>query len=346
MRPPPVRPTALDLFSGCGGLTTGLRLAGFSVLGAIELDPLAVATYRLNHPKVRVWESDIRQVRAIRVLRELRLRPGDLDLLAGCPPCQGFSTLRTMNGVRRNRDGGNNLLFEFLRFVRVLRPKALLMENVPALASNWRLPLFRRRLHTLGYYGSFRVIDAATFGVPQRRRRMVFLAARAAEPFFAAEPTTRRTVRDAIAHLPAAGRSGDPAHDLPEVRSLRIARLIAAIPKNGGGRHDLGTTRQLECHKHCDGFYDVYGRMAWDDVAPTITTGFVNPSKGRFLHPSRNRTITLREGALLQTFPSKYRFDLSRGKYAAAQMIGNALPPELIRRQAIAIRAFLASRAK
>lgn len=118
--------------------------------------------------------------------------------------------------------------------------------------------------------------------------------------------------------------------------------MIRDIPKDGGSRTDLPRDRQLDCHKDCDGFRDIYGRMAWDKVAPTITGGCFNPSKGRFLHPEQNRAITLREAALLQTFPRRYHFDLSSGKEAAALMIGNALPPEFIRRQANQVRKAIA----
>jgi DNA (cytosine-5)-methyltransferase 1 len=120
-------------------------------------------------------------------------------------------------------------------------------------------------------------------------------------------------------------------------RAPHIEKLIKAIPKDGGSRTDLGEEWQLECHKKSDGFKDVYGRMAWDSLSPTITGGCVNPSKGRFLHPTENRAITLREAALLQTFPKNYRFPLSRGKFPAALLIGNALPPEFIRRHAEAL---------
>jgi DNA (cytosine-5)-methyltransferase 1 len=123
-------------------------------------------------------------------------------------------------------------------------------------------------------------------------------------------------------------------HDITETRSPKIAKLIKRIPKNGGGRLELPRESQLACHQRLDCFRDVYGRMAWDDVSPTITSGFVNPSKGRFLHPTQNRAITLREAALLQSFPKYYTFALDRGKYGAAALIGNALPPRFIRRLA------------
>jgi DNA (cytosine-5)-methyltransferase 1 len=138
------------------------------------------------------------------------------------------------------------------------------------------------------------------------------------------------TVRDAIGDLPLAGKSGDPLHDAPEKRSEKVARLIALVPKDGGSRSDLPKRLRLKCHQRFDGFYDVYGRMAWNDVAPTITSGCHNPSKGRFLHPTRNRAITLREAALLQGFPVDYKFPAEIKKERVSLMIGNALPPPLI----------------
>lgn len=325
------RPTAVDLFAGAGGLTLGLRRAGFRVVGAIEDDPLAVETYRRNHPEVRVWSEDIRTVPVTDVARRLGLRPGTLDLLAACPPCQSFSSLRTLNHGRRIRNPREkDLVLECLRFVRGLRPKAVMIENVPGLISDSRLRAVRRELHRLGYRSVCRVLDAADYGVPQRRRRMILLASRVGTPTLPAGNGRLCSVRDAIAGLPPAGRSGDPLHDHGENRSERVRALIRRIPRDGGSRVELGGRAQLACHKRVAGFYDVYGRMAWNAVSPTITSGFVNPSKGRFLHPSRNRTITLREAALLQTFPPRYWFSLRRGKYPLAALIGNALPPRFI----------------
>ena len=187
------------------------------------------------------------------------------------------------------------------------------------------------------------LLDVADFGVPQRRKRLVVLASRVGTMTQLQPVSTRKTVRDAIAGLPHTERSDDPLHNLGEARSERIRRLIGSIPKNGGSRSDLPKHLTLRCHANTDGYYDVYGRMAWDDVAPTITGGCINPSKGRFLHPEEDRAITLREAALLQSFPLDYAFSLERGKYAAAEMIGNALPPAFSRIQAEAIKSHLKS---
>ncbi|MBI5386114.1 MAG: DNA cytosine methyltransferase [Verrucomicrobia bacterium] len=331
------KPVAIDLYSGCGGLTLGLKQAGFKVVGAVEIDPLAVETYEANHKNVHVWPKHIRKVSVAEVRRKFGLNPGDLDLLAGCPPCQGFSTMTTLNGKRPRRDPRNNLVLEFIRFVRGLKPKAIMIENVPGLETDKRMRKVRRVLKELGYECNSDVLDAADYGVPQRRRRFILLAGRKRTIPFANPARAKRTVSSAFARLSKRRARNDPLHALGEKRSGKVTKLIRLIPKNGGNRLDLGKRRQLDCHRNCDGFKDVYGRMAWNDVAPTITGGCCNPSKGRFLHPTRNRCITLREAALLQTFPPTYFFSTKRGKFPAAQMIGNALPPEFIRRHARAV---------
>lgn len=337
-----MKPKAIDLFSGCGGLTLGLRQAGFRVIGAVECEKLAAQTYRSNHPKVHLWEQDIRDLSVKQVAEKLRLKVGELDLLAGCPPCQGFSSMRSLNGKRRVHDKRNDLMFEFLRFAKVLRPRTIMLENVPGLDNSYRLKKFKAVLRKLGYIVNSDVKNAKYFGVPQRRRRLILIAAHGQKIEFATESTAISTVKQTIGALPQAGRSGDKLHDMEENRSARIRALIKAIPKNGGSRTDLPKRRQLRCHKRCNGFKDVYGRMSWDQVAPTITSGCFNPSKGRFLHPSENRTITLREAAMLQGFPRRYRFPSRPSKQAVALLIGNALPPEFIRRHAVQIRKYLA----
>ncbi|HJP93608.1 MAG TPA: DNA cytosine methyltransferase [Pyrinomonadaceae bacterium] len=328
------KPRAIDLFSGCGGLTLGLKQAGFRVIGAVECDTLAATTYKANHPSVRVWTKDIRTVSVAEIKRKLRLKRGQLDLLAGCPPCQGFSTITTRNGnKKRSTDPRNDLVFEFMRFVRGLRPKAIMLENVPGLAKNWRLRKILAELRRQGYECTTGVLNAADYGVPQRRRRFILMAGHRMKIEFAREARSRQLVRDAIKHLSKRTRT-HALHNYKERRSQKVIKRIKQIPPNGGSRSALDKKAQLKCHKKSDGFRDVYGRMAWDDVAPTITTGCFNPSKGRFLHPTRHRAITLREAALLQSFPKTYFFSLERGRIAVAEMIGNALPPEFIRRHA------------
>lgn len=327
-------PIAIDCFAGCGGMTEGLKQAGFQVIGAIENDSKACDVYQINHPKVHLWRDDIKSISAEAIKAALNLKPGELDLLGGCPPCQGFSTLRTYNGGHYVRDKQNDLIFEFQRLILALMPKNVMMENVPGLYQNRRFKEFKSVLEAAGYSVKAKVLNVNDYGVAQRRRRLVMLASNNSTVDFASIDKTRRTVHDAIGHLPEAGKSGDPLHDLPENRSPKVKRMIAAIPENGGSRASLPKSLSLRCHDNSDGFKDVYGRMSWDKPSPTITTGCFNPSKGRFLHPVANRAITMREAALLQSFPKSYKFPSKLGKVKVAMMIGNALPPAFIKRHA------------
>ncbi len=327
-------PTAIDCFAGCGGMTEGLKQAGFRVIGAIENEPKACEVYALNHPEVKRWEKDIQTISVEAIKRALRLKKGELDLLGGCPPCQGFSTLRTYNGGRCVEDKQNDLIFEFQRLILGLLPKHVMMENVPGLYHNQRFEDFKQAIEAAGYQVKAQLLNVRDYGVPQRRRRLVLLASRVSTVDFAQRNKRQLTVKDAIGFLPKAGNSGDPLHDIPENRTPHVKKIIAAIPRNGGNRTALPKGLTLQCHKDSDGFKDVYGRMAWNKPSPTITTGCFNPSKGRFLHPTANRAITMREAALLQSFPQSYKFPIRIGKVSIAEMIGNALPPKFIARHA------------
>jgi DNA (cytosine-5)-methyltransferase 1 len=311
----------------------GLRQSGFDVLGAVECEPTAIAAYEANHPETRLWPDDIQDLTPEQVKRELGLRKGELDLLAGCPPCQGFSSMRTLNGARAINDERNNLIFDFLKFAIALKPKTLIMENVPALAKDDRNQHLIKQLEMSGYRCKVGILNAADFGVPQRRRRMLLIASRLGNIEFPPRDDSRKTVRHTIEALPPPGESGDPLHDHLCTRAPHVLEIIRAIPWDGGSRSDLGKERQLRCHQMCDGFKDVYGRMKWDDVSPTITSGCINPSKGRFLHPQQDRAITLREASLLQGFTPDYVFPIERGRYPVAALIGNAVPAEFVKRQ-------------
>lgn len=329
--------TAVDLFSGCGGLTLGLRSAGFRVVGAVEVDPMAARVYEANH-RLKVRVSDIRDVDPSGLYQAKKFGRRRLDLLAGCPPCQGFSRMRTLNGARSVDDPRNELLCEFLRFVKVLRPHSIMMENVPGMARDVRFHRFCESLDRCGYVGQYRVVNAADYGVPQRRHRLIFLAGyRVRIPF--GQPSPRpKTVKDVIYDVPKAGDSGDYAHDIPERRTQKVKSMIRHIPKDGGSRRDLPKDLRLACHDRCGGFGDVYGRLSWGTVASTITGGCFNPSKGRFLHPEEDRAITIREAALLQGFPADYDFLREFGKEALARMVGNALPPPFVEAHSRSIR--------
>jgi DNA (cytosine-5)-methyltransferase 1 len=333
--------TAIDLFSGCGGLTEGLKQAGFKVLCAIEIDLKARETYTLNHPDVPFAGLDIREVASIDLLKISGLQKGELDLLAGCPPCQGFSSIRRRNKSRAVTDKRNDLIEDFSRITLALLPKLVMLENVPRLIEYRKFQNFVRALKSLGYKTTVQILDVADFGVPQRRKRLILAANRIGDVLIGTPSDARLNVKSAIGGLAKAGKSGDPLHDALCNRSPRVEALIAAIPKNGGSRSSLPSELQLKCHRNTLGFGDVYGRMSWENPSPTITGGCGSPSKGRFLHPNENRVITLREAALLQGFPSNYQFDLRHGKDSISLMIGNALPPPFIARHALAMAGSL-----
>lgn len=315
---------ATDLFSGCGGLTTGLKRAGFMVVSGVEIDKLAASTYKLNHPEIELIERDVATVRS----QELRPRgTGHIHLVAGCPPCQGFSRVRRRNRPDAADDPRNNLISEFLRIVRALQPDAVFLENVPGIENDSRFQHFIKCIERLGYLVNWQALELSDYGIPQRRSRVVLLAGKGFTIPMPYRCWKVRTVRDAIGDLPPPRRSRNFLHRVVTQHDERILQRIRAVPRNGGSRSSWAKELRLECHSEFEGFRDVYGRMAWDEPAPTITGGCINASKGRFIHPRQDRAITLMEAALLQTFGRRYRFDLRRGRYAAAEMIGNALPP-------------------
>ena len=337
--------TAIDLFCGAGGLTEGLKQAGFDVIGAVEINSIISNTYKLNHKTTHLWNKPIQDLAAKEVLQILKIKKGELSLLAGCPPCQGFSTLRTKNAVSSVYDERNDLVFQMLRLVEELLPKSVLIENVPGLAKDPRINEVLKRLKKLGYHvdnETLQVHDISEYGVPQRRKRMILMCGRRQKIPFASKSRSRTTVKRAINNLHTPGTGSDPLHDYPVNRTEKVKKMISLIPKDGGSRKDLPQEYWLPCHlKYPNGFRDVYGRMKWDDVAPTITGGCINPSKGRFLHPEENRAITLREAALLQTFPKNYKFPIDIAREKIALMIGNALPPAYIKKQAEQIKKVL-----
>jgi DNA (cytosine-5)-methyltransferase 1 len=327
------RPVAVDLFCGSGAVTAALRSQGYRVALAIDNDPVACRTYKLNHYRTRLICDDIKRVDPV-VHPKMR-GLGAVDLLVVCAPCQPFSS------QNRNRGGDDRaeLILEAVKFASALRPKVVLFENVSGLAAACNRVLLnrlRREFEAQGYHlGEPRRIDAADLGVPQRRVRCVMLAAATKEAlsdFQSAQLAQRSvTVRDAIGHLPSlrsGERGSDPLH-FARVHQDIVLQRLKHIPIDGGGREHLPPHLVLKCHEgRRTSFSDVYGRMSWDDVAPTLTTGCTDVTKGRFAHPEQNRAITLREAALLQTFPETYRFYGNAAQIA--RQIGNAVPVRMV----------------
>ncbi|PTQ51376.1 MAG: DNA-cytosine methyltransferase [Hydrogenibacillus schlegelii] len=332
----------IDLFSGSGGVTLGFKNRGFRVLAAVEIDPVAAETYRLNHPEVILFERDVRTVDPSEMMDVCGLRPGELTVLSVCAPCQPFS----VQNRSKKEDPRVTLILEALRFVRSMKPEFVFFENVPGLYRGRYRDVLEELIRGLEYEGygisGPKVVDAADYGVPQFRKRLIMLAASGGrvlpfpEPTHASPETARqtgkkpwRTVREAFRGLPPL-RSGekdenDPLHRARKHRPVAMERL-KYIPKDGGSRHSLPSHLQLSCHVGDGnlGFHDVYGRMEYDRPSNTLTTGCTNLTKGRFAHPEQDRAITPREAARLQTFPDDYRFAGSYEQISA--QIGNAVP--------------------
>jgi DNA (cytosine-5)-methyltransferase 1 len=327
---------SIDLFAGCGGLTEGMKQAGFKVCAGIEINNDASECYRLNHPEVTLIQDDIRKVS----LDEIKsiLNNNQIHLLAGCPPCQSFSSIRRLNRKIFIKDKRNSLIFEYFRFVKELKPFTIMLENVPVLKEYKPFQELLYEFCKLGYRLDLDVVDIQYYGVPQRRKRLILVGSRLGAIKIAGKVAFKNTVRDAIGNLESIKKTNDPLHKIVAGHSPRIMKLIKMIPLDGGGRINLSKNYQLRCHtKENVGFTDIYGRLSWDEVSSTITGGCLNPSKGRFLHPSENRCITAREAALLQTFPRDYQFPLNISKTSLALLIGNALPPEFSRIQSLNI---------
>ncbi len=327
----------VDLFAGAGGLSLAARQAGFEVSLAVEQDCHAAATYRQNLVRgrrpTRLLEADIRQLDPVRLADETLRRRGQIHLMLGGPPCQGFSTHRLNDtGVSDRR---NDLIHVYFDFVRAFKPHAFLMENVPGML--WpRHSAALARFYDEGRSAGYRlfrpvVLDSRNYGVPQRRRRVFILGVQPGtmRDDFAWPPTPAYNadgsggllpwLNCSPAFLPA--QRGDP-NDVHMNHSDELVAAFARTPANGGSRRDSGRT--LACHEEHDGHNDVYGRIDPGKPAPTMTTACINPSKGRFVHPVLNHGITLRQAARIQTFPDSFRFE--GGLMAAGSQIGNAVP--------------------
>lgn len=332
---------AIDLFSGCGGLSKGLEDAEINVSYAVELESRIAEVYKENHPKTVMINKDIRQITDA----EFASLGKNVDLVAGCPPCQGFTRINRNNAKSKFNDSRNTLILEYLRAIKIIRPKFIMMENVPEIVHFDKFDYTINELKKMNYNVSYRIINVSDFGVPQNRKRLILVGSRVASvelPTFNSKKTI--TVRDAIGDLKSPENTDDVLQKIHSTHTQRILEIIKLIPKDGGSRMDLPKKYWLDCHKKKNvGFRDVYGRMSWDKPSPTITGGCLSPSKGRFLHPTQNRSISIREASLLQGFPANYKFNPSYPKSLLAQMIGNAIPPQVAKVQGMYIVSLSAS---
>jgi DNA (cytosine-5)-methyltransferase 1 len=336
---------AADLFAGAGGSTEGLKLAGYDVRVAVEFDPACARSYRSNHRSTTLFEKDITEVRPTELLRALGLGVGELDLLNACPPCQGFSSL----GMQDADDKRNDLVSTVLDFIVAIRPKVFILENVPGLARDRRMKALLDSVRASGYAVTSYELNATDFGVPQNRKRLIAMGVDGATdgllPGHPAEilPVSFRRDHDRITKVLAqAGplRGTKDRLHRGRVSTPKVAERIKLIPKNGG-RFDLPEDHQLDCHKSLRSRSAAasYGRMRLDEPAPTLTTRCTTPACGRFVHPVRDRGITLREAALIQTFPGRYDFE---GTYQEIEgQIGNAVPVRMAQGLAMAARELL-----
>ena len=339
--------TAVDFFSGMGMMTYGHLMEGINVVAGLEIDGRRCGVYEDNL-KVRAFRADLSSLTAaeLRGMTEGAKRP---LVAVGCPPCQSFSSLHRTRGAAAAFDPRTELVSRFGTLAVSLKPEAIVFENVGGILNRQNLPYFGRYLKALeasGYLTASGVLDAADFGVPQHRRRVIAVSVRrglGAEPSLP-EPTHSRdggagrrkwvTVRDAIGDLKPLNSGerdpGDPLH-YARLHTENTLKIIRAIPKDGGSRRDLPDELVLPCHRRLGrrGAESVYGRMKWDEPSPTITSRAISPSSGRFIHPEQDRGITLREMARLQTIPDDFK--TAGPTEAVAGMIGDAVPPELAR---------------
>lgn len=333
--------SVVDLFCGAGGLSYGLKMSGMGVSAGIDIDPCCRHPFEANVGS-RFLKMDVSSMDPGFLSS---LYPGNsVRVLAGCAPCQPFSSYT--QGMDRDRWGA---LARYADLVRAVRPDVIAMENVPGLA---RRPVFQKYLRTLkacGYHADYRVVNCADYGVPQNRRRLVLLASRYPGIRVAGPaPGPRPTVRSAIGHLDTleAGSSSrdDPLHRASRLMAVNMRRMRSS--RQGGTWRDWDRRLRAGCHTRGSGtrYSGVYGRMSWDEPSPTITTQFYGFGSGRFGHPSQDRALSLREGAILQSFPDGYSFVQPGSPISikpVGRLIGNAVPVGLGRAMGMSIMGHL-----
>ena len=327
---------AVDFFCSAGGVTCGFKQAGIDVLGGIDIDQACQVTYEKNN-NAKFLREDVSSLGKGKIAETFGITKNQDDLIfVGCSPCQYYSNIKT---DKSKSEGTRLLLADFQEFVDYYRPGYVFIENVPGLDKKPESPLgqFKKFLSDNGYVFDEAVVNAKYFGVPQNRRRYVLIASRIKMEIKLPIENRKeiKTVKQAIGDyskypLIDHGVKDDSPflHSSAFLSEINLRR-IKNTPHNGGGRLDWKEKElQPDCYLNHEGHTDVYGRMAWDNPAPTITTRFISYSNGRYGHPEQDRAISLREGATLQSFPEDYIFH-SNSQGTIAKMIGNAVPPLL-----------------
>jgi DNA (cytosine-5)-methyltransferase 1 len=331
----PYELTGVDVLCGAGGLTCGLEKTGISITFGIDIDPECKYPYQANNQAIFI-NKDIQKISSQELLH--LFKKSELKLLAGCAPCQPFSTYSRK--TQQHHDTKWVLVSEFSRLVHEVKPELVTMENVPQLMTHKVFHQFLRQLKADNYYIWYDIVECSKYGVPQTRKRLVLVASLLDEikllPPEVLPVTKPATVREYIGNLPpiAAGNcdANDPLHKASSLSELNLRRIRASKP--GGTWRDWPSELMAKCHTKMSGktYPSVYGRMEWDAPAPTITTQCFGYGNGRFGHPVQNRAISLREAALLQTFPANYRFvgsDTKGSFNTLGRLIGNAVPVRL-----------------
>lgn len=339
---------AIDLFCGIGGLTKGLSLAGIDVVVGYDIDDTCKFAYESNN-EAQFIKKDVENITAAEVNDVFQ--EDDVKIIVGCAPCQPFSRYSLRYRKEGRKDDKWRLLYSFSRIVRECLPDIVSMENVPSLVNEEVFKDFVQQLQELHYCVEWSIVYCPDYGVPQKRKRLVLLASRFGkiqliQPFY--ERDNYRTVRMAIGSLPqiADGEvcDKDILHQASRLSEINKKRIRQSVP--GGTWRDWDDELRLECHSKKSGasYPSVYGRMNWDEPSPTITTQFYGYGNGRFGHPEQDRAISLREGAILQSFPDDYVFvdeEHPAQKREIGTHIGNAVPVELGRAIGVSIRQHL-----
>ena len=324
---------AVDLFCGAGGLTHGLVKSGVDVRLGIDIDPACEYPYTANNPSKFLLKS-VEDLKGKDL--ENSYRKNGIKLLAGCAPCQTFSRYYQKATETDDRWW---LLLQFSRLVKEVLPELVTMENVPGILEHNVFQKFLGTLRECGYSIDYSIVNCADYGVPQHRNRLVLVASRLGEISLLSPKEfgkKNKTVKNAIGQMPeitdGTSYTKDPLHQSAALSETNKKRIIASKP--GRTWRDWSNELIADCHKKNTGksYPSVYGRMTWDAPSPTITTQFFGFGNGRFGHPEQDRAISLREGAILQSFPRKYKF-VSPGdpitKTHIGRLIGNAVPVDI-----------------